>query len=233
MPAPSTATSGSVRENAKRSLQHVELDHHVHLRCYRYRHHLLGTGRTDLSVYGTCKLGRRRAWIGSSGNMGCIPDYVPLVLRTVCILFRTCYRFRSASSPTFRGRLVSYRPGRQIWLSADTIGAWGMYFIFSAIVFGMCAGSCLLHGRRSDADRFRYRFPERINIRQRLMAHSGSYRYFYFRSVLRIRDREGVKENVLPSQAMHSSSFLLPILILGPTAFILNMSTESLGAMLY
>ena len=34
---------------------------------------------------------------GSCGNMGCIPDYVPLVLRTVCILFRTCYRFRSAS----------------------------------------------------------------------------------------------------------------------------------------
>ena len=60
----------------------------------------------------------------------------------------------------------------------------------------MC-GSCLLHGRRSDADRFRYRIPERINIRQRLMAHSGSYRYFYFRSVLRIRDREGLEENVL------------------------------------
>ena len=91
---------GNIRiggDNAKPRYKHVELDHHVHPRRCRYRRRLLGTGRTDLSVSGTCKLGRRRAWIGSSGNMGCIADYVPLVLRTVCILFRTCYRFRSAS----------------------------------------------------------------------------------------------------------------------------------------
>ena len=64
-----------------------------------------------------------------------------------------------------------------------------------------------------------------------LTAHSGSYRYFYFRSVLRIRDREGLEENVL----FHKLCIHLPSCCdpdPGPTAFILNMSTESLGAML-
>lgn len=65
------------------------------------------------------------------------------------------------------------------------------------IVFGMCAGVACSMGVGLMQIGSWYRIPERINIRQRVMAHSGSYRYFYFRSVLRIRDREGLEENVL------------------------------------